>query len=222
MVQKIIAAVLVVAVSGCASMSNTEKGAAIGAAAGALLGGVIGKTTADKTTTGVVVGAAVGGIAGGIIGAQMDKQAEELEKELEGVEVERVGEGIVLTFDSAILFAVDRSDLSDSSKESLRKLAESLADYPNTNILIGGHTDATGSDSYNQALSERRAMAAAEFLAASGVKSDRLTIVGYGETQPVADNSTAEGRAQNRRVEIAITANEEFQQQAQQQNPNGN
>lgn len=215
------AALLIVAVGGCSSLNKAETGALIGATAGAVIGGVIGKTTADKTTSGVVIGAAVGGIAGGIIGAQMDKQAEELEGSLEGAEVERVGEGIIITFDSAILFAVDKSDLTAASRESLVNLAKSLEQYPNTNILIGGHTDATGSEAYNQALSERRAMAAAEFLAANGVKTNRLQVVGYGEANPVADNATAAGRAQNRRVEIAITASEEFQQQAAQQQGNG-
>ena len=215
------AALLIVAVGGCASLNKSETGAIIGATAGAVIGGVIGKTTADKTTTGVVIGAAIGGIAGGIIGAQMDKQAEELEASIEGAEIERVGEGILLTFDSAILFAVEKSELSDASKESLANLAKSLEEYPNTNILIGGHTDASGSDAYNQSLSERRAMAAAEFLAANGVKTNRLQIVGYGEANPVADNTMAAGRAQNRRVEITITATEEFQQQAAQQQGNG-
>lgn len=194
--------------AGCADMSNTMKGTGIGAAAGAAIGGIIGKAS-GKTTTGVLVGGAVGATAGAIIGRQMDKQAEELEASLEGANVERVGDGIKVTFDSAILFAVNSSDLSSASKADLQKLAASLNEYDNTNVLIVGHTDNTGDESYNQALSERRAQSAALALADAGVSTDRLEIVGYGETQPVADNGTVEGRQANRRVEVAIYATEE-------------
>lgn len=221
MTKRILSAMLVVSLAGCASLNNSEKGAIIGAGAGAVLGGIIGKKAADKPVAGVVVGAAVGGVVGGIIGRQMDKQAEELEQSLEGAEVERVGEGIIVTFESAILFAVNSSDLTDASKLNLMKLASSLKTYPGTEILVAGHTDATGTEEYNQALSERRAMSAAVFLAESGVEAERIATSGYGELQPVASNETAEGREQNRRVEIAITATEEYRAQVEAEQGNG-
>lgn len=195
---------------GCGAR-NTLKGTAIGAGAGAVLGGVVGKAT-GKTTTGVLVGTAIGGTAGAIIGAQMDKQAAELEKELEAANVERIGEGIQVTFDSAILFGVDSSELSAGSKASLDELARSLANYDNTEVLVVGHTDNTGAEDYNQSLSERRASAAANYLAMQGIATSRLSINGYGEMQPLTDNSTPEGRRANRRVEVAIFASEEYRQ----------
>jgi len=203
---------LVLVGTGCENTSNTLKGTGIGAAAGAAIGGVIGKAT-GKTTTGVLVGGAVGATAGAIIGRQMDKQAEELDNSLDGATVERVGDGIKVTFDSAILFAVDSSDLSEQALADLRDLAASLNDYDNTDILIVGHTDSTGDADYNQRLSERRAQSAAIALADAGVDTARLEIVGQGETAPVADNSTATGREQNRRVEVAIYASEEYIQE---------
>jgi len=153
-------AMVLIITPGCADMSNTMKGTGIGAAAGAAIGGVIGKAT-GKTTTGVLVGGAVGATAGAIIGRQMDKQAEELEASLEGANVERVGDGIKVTFDSAILFAVNSADLGSESTTSLKNLAASLQEYPNTDVLIVGHTDSTGDAAYNQTLSERRAQSAA-------------------------------------------------------------
>ncbi|NNE69200.1 MAG: OmpA family protein, partial [Rhodothermales bacterium] len=148
---------IALSLAGCSSLSTTERAAAIGAAAGAAIGGLIGEKSADKPVTGVVVGAAAGGAVGAIIGRQMDQQAKELEEQLEGAEVERVGEGIVVTFDSAILFAVDSSDLSESSRAQLGELASSLKQYEGTDILVAGHTDATGADEYNLQLSDRRA-----------------------------------------------------------------
>ena len=202
-----------VALAGCSSLNNAEKGGAIGAAAGAAIGGIIGKKSADKPVTGVIVGAAAGGTVGAIIGAQMDKQAEELDDELEGAKVERVGEGILVTFDSAILFAVDSSDLSDQSKLNLAELAESLKEYEGTEIVIAGHTDSTGPDEYNMQLSERRARSAAVYLAERGVDPERLSTAAYGESQPIASNETTTGRSQNRRVEVAIYATEEYKEQ---------
>ena len=202
--------------AGCASMSRTEKGAAAGAGAGAVIGGVIGKAT-GSTAKGAVIGAVVGGAAGAVIGAQMDRQAEELEDELEGAEVERVGEGIQITFDSAILFEVDQSNLSAAARTNLAELASSLQQYPNTDVVIVGHTDATGSDSYNQALSERRSGSAASYLISQGVPSGRITTFGRGESEPVASNDTAYGRSQNRRVEIGIFASEEYREQVENQ-----
>ena len=204
---------------GCANMNNTGKGAAIGAGAGAVIGGIIGKVT-GKTATGAIVGAAVGGSAGAVIGRQMDKQAEELEGELEGAKVERVGEGIQVTFDSAILFAVNSSDLSSQARVNLADLAQSLNDYPNTEILIAGHTDSTGPEEYNQKLSEERAGSAAMQLLEAGVEGSRLSVIGHGEMEPVADNSSDFGRSQNRRVEIAIYASEEYRQELEAQENN--
>ena len=198
--------------TGCASMNKTGKVAAIGAGAGAAVGAIIGKAT-GKTATGAIVGAAVGGAAGAIIGRQMDKQAAELEEELEGAEVERVGEGIQITFDSAILFEVNSFTLSGASEDNLASLAASLAEYPNTEIVIAGHTDSSGPEDYNQTLSEQRADAAATFLVRQGVTADRLSIVGHGESQPIADNGTNFGRQQNRRVEVAIFASEEYREE---------
>jgi outer membrane protein OmpA-like peptidoglycan-associated protein len=197
--------------TGCSNISKTGKGAAIGAGAGAVIGGVIGSRS-DNTGKGAIIGAGVGGAAGAIIGRQMDKQAKELEEELENATVERVGEGIQVTFDSAILFDVDSSTLRSTSRNSLNSLASSLQEYPNTDLVIVGHTDATGSDEYNQRLSERRANAAADYLMGGGVGTTRITTLGRGEGEPVATNDTADGRQQNRRVEIAIYANEEYRE----------
>lgn len=203
-------AVFSLSIMGC-NASKALKGAGIGAGAGAIIGGAIGKASGE-TAKGAIIGAAVGGTAGAIIGNEMDKQARELEEELENARVERVGEGIQITFDAAILFTVDSSELSAASKANLDKLANSLQDYENTNILIVGHTDDTGAESYNQALSERRAGAAAAYLAQQGISTSRLTISGLGENSPIAANSTTEGRRQNRRVEVAITATEEYRE----------
>ena len=203
-------AVFSLTLMGC-NASKALKGAGIGAGAGAIIGGAIGKASGE-TAKGAIIGAAVGGSAGAIIGNEMDKQARELEEELENARVERVGEGIQITFDAAILFAVDSSELSEASKANLDNLANSLQEYPNTNILVVGHTDNTGAESYNQALSERRAGSAAAYLAQQDIATTRLAISGLGETTPIADNATTEGRRQNRRVEVAITATEEYRE----------
>lgn len=209
----VIALLLAIGLGGCADTNRMQKGAFIGASAGAVLGGIIGKSQ-DRTTAGVLVGTAVGGTAGAIIGRQMDKQAEELEKELANAEIERIGEGIRITFDSAILFALNSSDLSSSSKVDLSKLAASLNTYPNTNVLVTGHTDSSGAEEYNQKLSEERASAAALLLLENGIPASRMEIVGHGELFPVVSNETQDGRQQNRRVEIAIFASEELLQEA--------
>ncbi|MDX1545619.1 MAG: OmpA family protein [Rhodothermales bacterium] len=214
------AAVLLAAASvmtGCASLSNTEKGAAAGAAGGAVVGGAIGKA-AGSTAKGAIIGAVVGGTAGAIIGRQMDKQARELEQEIDDAEIERVGEGILVTFDSGILFDFDSSTLRPAARANLRELAESLDQYGNTDIMIVGHTDAVGSDDYNYRLSERRARSAADYLASLGVSRSRITTLGKGENEPVASNDTDYGRQQNRRVEIALYASEEYRDTLARQN----
>lgn len=204
---------------GCSEWSKTAKGGTIGAGAGALAGAVIGKA-AGNTAAGAIIGAAVGGAAGAAIGNYMDRQAREIEEDLEGAKVERIGEGIKITFDSGILFDVNSYELKDQSKEDIANLSEILKKYEDTNIMFAGHTDNTGSEEYNQDLSEKRAQSVAEFAAFTGVDPERMTIVGNGESDPIADNSTVEGRAQNRRVEIAIWANEELKKAAEKGNLN--
>jgi len=208
-----IALILLTGLGGCSETSRMQKGAVIGAGAGAVIGGIIGKSK-DKTTEGVLIGTAVGGAAGAIIGRQMDKQAEELQKELENAEIERVGDGIKITFDSAILFDIESSELSSASKQDLSKLASSLADYPNTDMLITGHTDSSGTEEYNQKLSEERASAAAQLLLNNGIAASRISIVGHGELMPITSNDTTSGRQKNRRVEVAIYASEALLKEA--------
>ena len=197
----------VVPMAGCASMSGTQKGAVVGGAAGAAAGAAIGKAT-GSTARGAIIGAAVGGVAGAVIGRQMDKQADELEGDLEGATVERYGEGLLITFASGLLFDFDSDVVKGAAQENLTNLAHSLENYPNTDVLIVGHTDATGSDAYNMALSQRRAAAARAFLISRGVPSDRIRTEGRGEAEPVASNETVAGQAQNRRVEVAIFADQ--------------
>ena len=201
---------------GCSSMSKTEKGAIIGGTAGAVVGGVIGKQSGN-TAVGAILGAAVGGATGAAIGNYMDKQAEEMERDLEGAKIERVGEGIKITFESGLLFDVAKYDLRPTAQQNLTNLSEILNKYPDTNILIEGHTDSDGSDSYNQTLSEQRAASVSNYLAGHAVVGSRMSTVGYGETQPVADNSTAAGKQANRRVEVAIWANDKLKKTAEKQ-----
>lgn len=194
-----------VLLTACASWGNREKGAVIGAAAGAGAGAVIGNQT-GSTARGAIIGAVVGGAAGAVIGHQMDQQAKELQQNIPGATVTRVGEGIAVTFASGLLYDFDSDVVKPTAAENLRSLAQSLGKYPNTDILIVGHTDATGSDNYNQSLSERRAQSAQLFLVREGVSTSRLRATGRGETEPIASNDTETGQAQNRRVEIAIYA----------------
>lgn len=195
--------------AGCASLNSTEEGAAIGAAAGGVLGGVID----DNTTRGAIIGAVVGGTAGAVIGRQMDRQAAELEDDLPSAEVERIGEGIRVTFDSGILFAFDSSELEEPARRNLADFNASLEEYPNTEVLVVGHTDSTGDDAYNQALSERRADAAGSYLLRQGLAASRLRTEGRGEREPRASNDTESGRQMNRRVEVAIFASEEYREE---------
>lgn len=198
---------------GCKSWSKTAQGGAIGAGAGGLAGAVIGKV-AGNTVTGAIIGAAVGGAAGAAIGNYMDRQAEEIEQELKDAKVERVGEGIKITFDSGILFDYDSYALRSEAQENISELSDILQKYEDTKILFAGHTDSKGPDEYNQELSMDRAKSVASYTSTQGVASERMIIEGYGESDPVADNSTEAGRQQNRRVEIAIYANEELKEKA--------
>ena len=191
----------------CASLNNKEKGGIIGAAGGAVAGGAIGKAN-GSTAKGAILGAVVGGAAGMIIGHQMDKQAAELKQNIPGAIVERVGEGIQVTFASGLLFDFDSDVVRSEARTNLRNLATSLDKYPGSELLIVGHTDSVGTDAYNLTLSERRAQAAAAYLAAQGVDRARLSSRGLGETEPVAPNDSDAGRSKNRRVEVAIYAGE--------------
>src|SRR5512137_1256561 len=198
----------------CANWSKTAKGAAIGGAAGAVVGGVVGKI-AGNTLLGAIAGAAVGGAAGAFIGRHMDKQAEEMRRDLQGAKVERVGEGIKITFDSGLMFDINKYDLRSASQDNLTKLAAILNKYPDTNILVEGHTDSTGTRELNMPLSENRAKSVAAYLATLNVPSARFTVHGYGFDQPLGDNNTQAGRQQNRRVDLAIMANEKLKKAAQ-------
>jgi len=203
--------------AGCSSFNKTQKGAAIGAGAGGTIGALIGHS-AGNTALGAIIGGAVGGTAGALIGHKMDKQAAEIKQTVPGASVVRQGEGIVVKFDSGILFDVNKSDLKSAAKTNLINLAASLQKNPQTNITIVGHTDNTGSDDLNMGLSIKRAQAVKDFIVSNNVDGSRLTTVGKGESEPIADNNTVEGRAQNRRVEIAIVANDQMKQQAAQGN----
>jgi outer membrane protein OmpA-like peptidoglycan-associated protein len=205
---------LAVGVGSCATRAQT--GAIIGAGGGAVVGAVIGKA-AGNTAAGTIIGAAVGGAAGAIIGNYMDRQAAEMEKDLEGARIERIGEGIKITFAGGILFDVDRAEVRPDAEAELTKLARILNKYDDTNILIEGHTDATGSDQYNMDLSVRRASSVATLLAVQNVGRERLNAVGYGEIRPAASNETADGRQRNRRVEVAIWANDDLKKAAERQ-----
>ena len=207
-----IAMVLVLAglfAAGCKSMNRTQKGAVIGAAGGGVVGGVVGRAMGN-TAMGAIIGATVGGVTGAVIGRKMDKQAEEMEKVLGDAEVRRVGEGIVIEFKDKVLFGFDQSDLNTTSRSSLDKLINVLKQYPDTNIGIIGHTDDVGTDSYNQTLSERRAASVAAYLRNNGIPASRITTQGKGETDPKVANDSDSNRAENRRVEFVITANQKM------------
>lgn len=205
--------------AGCKSMNKTQKGAVVGTAAGAGAGAVIGRASGN-TALGAIIGAAVGGGAGAIIGNKMDKQAAKIKSTVPGVKVERVGEGIVVEFNNQILFGFDRSDLTADAKAGLNDLVTVLNEYPDTNIEIQGHTDSKGTESYNKSLSKRRAQAVSDYLTSRGIRSSRLVEKGFGEEIPKYDNSSADGQAQNRRVEFLIAANEKMQSDAKKESGN--
>ncbi|MGM0531460.1 MAG: OmpA family protein [Bacteroidota bacterium] len=205
--------------TGCASWNKTQKGAAVGTTAGGAAGAVIGRTSGN-TALGAIIGAAAGGATGAVIGRQMDKQAEDLAKKMPDAKVERVGEGIVVEFSSNILFAFDKSNLSEDAKTNLDKLVVVLNSYPDTDIEVQGHTDSKGSETYNQTLSEQRAGTVSVYLSGEGIAYNRLTIKGFGETLPKYENETAEGRTQNRRVEFLIAANEKMKAEAEKEASN--
>jgi outer membrane protein OmpA-like peptidoglycan-associated protein len=188
----------------------------IGAGGGAAIGAVVGKALGN-TAMGAIVGATVGGAGGAIIGKKMDKQAEEMKQVLGDAEVRREGEGIVIVFKEKVLFGFDQADLNSTSQQSLNKLDDVLKKYPDTDIEIIGHTDDKGSDTYNQRLSERRANAVASFLKANGIPAARINTKGMGESDPKVSNDSETNRAENRRVEFVITANQKMKNEAKQE-----
>ncbi|WP_179334134.1 OmpA family protein [Winogradskyella costae] len=206
---------LLVLMTSCKAVDNAnnkQKGAAIGAAGGALLGAIIGNNVGKggKGELGAVIGGVVGGGAGVLIGNKMDKQAQEIESEIPGATVERVDDGIVLTFDeqSGVYFDTEKYNINAKSQETLNKLASVFTEYPDTNILVVGHTDSSGNDAYNMTLSKNRAEAVTNYLTGKGLGTARFTTHWFGEEQPMYDNTTADGRSKNRRVNIAIVPNE--------------
>lgn len=219
------AVILITSLSGCEATrnaNNAQKGAVIGAAGGALLGGILGNNvgSGENSELGAVVGGVVGGAAGAIIGNNMDKQAQKIEEEIPGAQVERIDDGIVVTFDenSGVYFATNKYNLNDKSQETLNKLANVLIEYPDTNILVVGHTDSTGPRQFNMTLSRDRANAVTNyFVTQKSISAGRITTEWFGPDAPIADNSTVEGRAKNRRVNVAIVPNEKMKEEAKKQ-----
>ena len=193
--------------------NNTQKGATIGTASGAVIGGILGNNIGKgkNAALGAVLGGIVGGVAGGVIGNKMDKQAKDIKNALPGAEVERVGEGIKITLsENMVNFAFNSAELTSSAKTNLDKLATVLINNPDTNINIYGHTDNKGTAQVNQKISENRANSVKNYLISKGIASSRMITMGRGFSEPIASNDTDAGRAKNRRVEFAITANEKM------------
>lgn len=198
--------------------NNTQRGSAIGAAGGALLGGILGNNLGKggKGAMGAVIGGVVGGVAGGVIGNKMDKQARQIDEAIPGADVKRVGEGIQLVLnENAVRFDTNKSSLTTTAKANLDKLVAVFNEYPDTDITIFGYTDSTGPADYNLKLSGERATSVKNYLIAKGLAASRFNIQGMGIADPIADNGTAEGRSQNRRVEFAIVANEKMKADAE-------
>jgi outer membrane protein OmpA-like peptidoglycan-associated protein len=205
--------VLITAISvliSCKTMNKQQKGTAIGAGGGAAIGAIVTK----GSVWGILIGAAVGGVAGNLIGKKMDQQAKELKQAVPTASVERVGEGINMTFDASLVFEINSDKISEQAKKDLAKAAGVFKDYETTNILIEGHTDDTGPDDFNMELSKKRAASVASFLEAQGVAKTRLIEKWYGETQPKYANDNEENRKKNRRVELAIYADEKMKEDA--------
>lgn len=209
--KKTLAVLLCVSVfaAGCADMNRQQKGAIGGAVAGAAAGALV-----SDNIWGVLIGAAIGGAAGNLIGKHMDEQARDLEQAVPTAEVQRVGEGINMTFESGLMFPINSATIDETYKDDLRAAAAVFAKYPDTNILVEGHTDDTGTDAYNLDLSERRAESVAAFLEAQGISSSRLQMEAFGESQPKYANDSDDNRSRNRRVELAIFANDEMKADA--------
>jgi outer membrane protein OmpA-like peptidoglycan-associated protein len=214
--------VIIIGLTGCSATQNTvknannkQKGAAIGAIGGTILGAIIGNNTGKKGNgggLGAVIGGVVGGATGVLIGSKMDKQAQQIKEEVPGATVQRIDNGIVITFDdnSGVHFNTNKYNIDASSESILSKLAKILTEYPDTKVLIVGHTDNVGSNDYNMVLSKNRAIAVTDFFIQKGLLANRFTTKWYGEEKPIADNETLEGRAKNRRVNLAIIPNEKM------------
>ncbi|WP_136482494.1 OmpA family protein [Cognatitamlana onchidii] len=217
------ALVLALSLVNCKSIQNAnnkQKGAAIGATGGAILGAIIGNNVGGgNAALGAVIGGVVGGGAGVLIGDKMDKQAQQIEEEVPGAQVERIDQGIVVTFEdgSGVYFATNKYNINEPSQNTLKKLVSIFIENPDTKILVVGHTDSTGDAGYNMTLSKNRANSVTNFLKQNGVKSSRLITKWYGEEQPIADNSTEAGRSKNRRVNIVILPNDDMIEEAKQQ-----
>lgn len=216
--------ILTIGLTNCKAVQNAnnkQKGAVIGATGGAILGAIIGNNVGKggNGELGAVIGGVVGGTAGVLIGNKMDKQAQKIEEEIPGAQVERVDDGIVVTFDegSGVYFDTNKYNVNTASQTTLNKLIGVFKEYPDTNILVVGHTDSQGAEDYNMTLSKNRAYAVTNYLSGNGVSRGRLTTNWFGETQPMHDNSTAGGRAKNRRVNVAILPNEKMIQEAKTQ-----
>ena len=204
--------VLAALLAGCATMQQpperttkrdkTKKGAAIGAASGAVLGAILGEGELDEVLAGAAIGAGVG--AG--VGSYMDRQEEKLAR-IPGTTVERVSEDMLLVhFDTDVLFSLDSAILNEGSQSAIERAAGVFMEHPKTAIIAQGHTDSTGSETYNEQLSQRRAASVMHHLVFRGVDVSRITALGYGESHPVASNDTAEGRSRNRRVDLLLKA----------------
>jgi outer membrane protein OmpA-like peptidoglycan-associated protein len=209
-----IAALTTLGIAGCETLdaytqesktSSTAKGAMIGAAAGAAVGLMSGDDAVERRQQAMIL-AGVGALAGGAVGNYMDRQESKLRAELQGtgVSVTRIGDNITLNMPGNVTFATDSSDLSPAFFDVLNSVGKVMKEYNKTVVEVAGHTDSTGSDSYNQSLSERRAGAVAQYLRSQQIGSERLITLGMGETRPVADNGSADGRQANRRVEITM------------------
>jgi len=206
--------------------NNKQKGAVIGATGGAVLGAILGNNIGKggNGELGAVIGGVVGGAAGVLIGNKMDKNAQRIEEEIPGVEVERVDDDIIVTFDenSGINFDTNKYNINDRSRVTLDKMTRLLVEFPDTNVLIVGHTDSTGSAEYNMTLSQRRAEAVTGYLINnSSLNAGRFVTNWFGETSPIASNETSDGRAHNRRVNIVLIPNEKMKRDAQNE-VNGN
>jgi len=198
--------------------NNTQRGAAIGVASGAVIGGILGNNLGKggNTALGAIIGGAVGGAAGGLIGNKMDKQAQKIDQALPGAEVVREGEGIKIVLgENSVNFDLGKSTLTSTAKTNLDKLVPVFNEYPDTDLLIVGHTDSSGSADLNQRLSEQRAASVKAYLSGKGISGARIVTKGMGPSEPIADNATKDGMAKNRRVEFAITANEKMVKDAE-------
>lgn len=219
----LITSLSILLLTGCEAIKNAnnkQKGAVIGATGGAILGAIIGNNVGNgNSELGAVIGGVVGGGAGVLIGNQMDKQAQRIEEEIPGAQVERIDNGIVITFDenSGVYFDTNKYNINADSQTILDRLSNVMKEYPQTNIIVAGHTDNVGTESYNLTLSRQRANAVTNYLVRNGISGNRFTTVYYGETQPITDNSTAEKRAKNRRVTLGILPNEQMKQEAKRQ-----